>query len=140
MSRFHRAAITLALLPALALTAPLASAQDIAPDVLVNSISQDVIAAIGQDKELLAGNREKIVGLVDAKILPHFNFTRMTQITMAVNWRRAAPEQQVRLTSEFRALLVHTYSSALMSYRDQPIHVKPLRAQPGDTEVTVRSE
>lgn len=140
MSRFRRVAITLALLPALALAAQLTSAQDIAPDVLVKSISQEVVAAIKQDKEVLAGNQERIVELVNAKILPHFNFTHMTQIAMAVNWRRAAPEQQARLISEFRALLVHTYSGALMSYRDQPIRVKPLRAQPGDTEVIVRSE
>lgn len=140
MLRFRRAAVAIVLVPVLALAAQLAAAQDIAPDVLVKSISEEVVAAITRDKEAMIGNKEAVSSLVEAKILPHFNFARMTQIALAVNWRRAAPEQQARLTSEFRALLVNTYSGALTAYRNQPILVRPLRAQPGDTEVTVRSE
>jgi len=75
--------------------------------------------------------------VVEARILPHFDFRRTTQIAMGANWRHATPEQQ--LTREFRALLVRTYSGALASYRDQTIEVRPLRMRPGDTEVTVRS-
>ena len=119
---------------------PGAFAQDVAPDALVKGITQDVIAAIRQDKEIQGGNSRKVADLVEAKILPHFNFARMTQLAVAVNWRRASLEQQRSLTQEFRTLLVRTYSSALSSYRDQQIEYKPLRARPEDTEVTVRSE
>jgi phospholipid transport system substrate-binding protein len=77
---------------------------------------------------------------VESKVLPHFDFVRMTQLAMAVNWRRASPEQQKLLTQEFKTLLVRTYSSALNSYRDQVVEFKPLRARPEDTEVTVRTE
>lgn len=115
-------------------------AQDLAPDALVKGITQDVISTIKQDKDIQAGNSKKVTDLVEAKILPHFNFGRMTQLAMAVNWRRASPDQQRALTQEFRALLVRTYSSALSSYRDQVIDYKPLRAKAEDTEVTVRSE
>ena len=120
--------------------APGAFAQDAAPDALVKGITQDVIATIKQDKEIQAGNPRKVADLVDAKILPHFNFARMTQLAVAVNWRRASAEQQRALTQEFRTLLVRTYSSALSNYRDQVIEYKPVRARPEDTEVTVRSE
>jgi phospholipid transport system substrate-binding protein len=116
------------------------TAQDSAPDALVKSITQDVISAIKQDKDIQSGNSKKVTDLVEAKILPHFNFGHMTQLAMAVNWRRASPDQQRMLTQEFRALLVRTYSSALSSYRDQIIDYKPLRAKVEDTEVTVRSE
>ncbi len=117
-----------------------AFAQEVAPDALVKGITQEVVSIIKQDKEIQSGNSRRIAELVDAKVLPHFNFQRMTQLAVAVNWRKASPEQQKSLTQEFRALLVRTYSSALSSYRDQAIEIKPLRARAEDTEVTVRSE
>ena len=124
----------------LALLVPVAQAQQLAPDVLVKSISQEVIEVLKQDKDIQAGNPKKIEELIEAKVLPHFNFTRMTRIAMARNWRLATPEQQKELTAEFKTLLVRTYSTALSNYRDQLIDYKPLRAKPEDVEVTVRSE
>jgi len=119
---------------------PPAFAEEIAPDVLVKSITEEVIAAVRQDKGIQAGDTRKLAELVEAKILPHFDFVRITQIAMGVNWRRATPEQQEQLIREFRTLLVRTYSGALAGYRDQVIEFRPLRARPGDTEVTVRSQ
>jgi phospholipid transport system substrate-binding protein len=124
----------------LALAAPASSAEELAPDALVKTMSVDVIAAIRQDKDLQAGNPKKIADLVEAKILPHFDFTHTTRIAMGANWRRASPEQREQLVREFRTLLVRTYSGALVNYRDQVIEFKPLHAQPGDSQVTVRSE
>ena len=124
----------------LAFAASIAHAQEMAPDALVKSITQEVISIIRQDKDIQAGNATKIADLVDSKVLPHFNFSRMAQLAVAVNWRKASPDQQKALTQEFRALLVRTYSTALSSYRDQAIEFKPLRARAGDTEVTVKSE
>lgn len=117
-----------------------AGAQQQAPDVLVQSITQEVLGFLRQDKDFKAGNTKKVIDLVETKVLPHFNFARMTQIAMAVNWRRASPEQQQQLVEQFRTLLVRTYSNALSLYRDQSVEFKPLRARPEDTEVTVRSE
>ncbi len=119
---------------------PLALAEEISPDVLVKSISEEVIAAVRHDKGIQAGDARKIAELVEARILPHFDFRHTTQIAMGINWRRATPEQQEQLTREFRALLVRTYSGALAGYSDQVIEFRPLRAQPGDIEVTVRSQ
>jgi phospholipid transport system substrate-binding protein len=121
------------------LLAPAALAQELAPDGLVKRISDEVIAAIKQDSAIQAGDPKKIHALVDAKVLPHFNFRRTTRIAMGTSWRRATPEQQEQLVSQFKLLLVRTYSGALASYRDQVIEFRPLRAKPGETEVTVRS-
>ena len=115
-------------------------AQDVAPDVLVKGITTEVIDIIKQDKDIQAGNPRKIADLVEKRILPHFSFARMTRIAVAVNWRRATPEQQKALNEEFKTLLVRTYSNALSLYRDQVIEFKPLRMRPGDDEVTVKSE
>jgi len=82
----------------------------------------------------------ELASLVETKILPHFDFAHTTRIAMGANWRRASSEQREQLVREFRTLLVRTYSSALMNYRDQVLEFKPLRAQPGDMQVTVRSE
>ena len=118
-----------------------AIAQDAqAPDALVKGVTQDVIAIVKQDKDIQSGNTKKTIALVEEKVLPHFNFTRMTALAMGINWRKATPDQQQMLIDQFRTLLVRTYSTALTSYRNQAIDFKPLRAQPADTDVTVRSE
>jgi phospholipid transport system substrate-binding protein len=122
------------------LLAGFAQAQDVAPDTLVRTITQDVLTVLKQDKDIQAGDSKKVAALIDAKVLPHFNFTRMTRLTMGRNWRSSSPEQQKELTSEFRTLLVRTYSTALSSYRDQQVDFKPMRAKPEETEVTVRTE
>ena len=123
-----------------ALFIPIAQAQGLAPDVLVKTITEEVVAILRQDKDIQAGDTKKVANLIDAKVVPHFNFTRMTRIAMARNWRSASPEQQKELTGEFKTLLVRTYSTAISSYRDQKIDYRPLRAKPEDTEVTVKSE
>jgi phospholipid transport system substrate-binding protein len=123
-----------------ALAIPAAGAQELTPDALVKAVTQEVIAVIKEDKAIQAGDRKKSIALVEEKVLPHFNFARMTALAMGPNWRKATPEQQQALVSEFRTLLVRTYSTALTAYRNQVIEVKPLRAKPGDTDVLVRSE
>jgi len=123
-----------------ALLAPVAQAQTVAPDVLVKTITDEVAAAIKKDKDIQAGDTGKAAELIEVKIVPHFNFTRMARIAMARNWRSATPEQQKQLASEFKTLLVRTYSTALVNYREQRIDYKPLRAKSDDTEVTVKSE
>jgi len=123
----------------LALGAPLSQASEVAPDALLSAVTSEVISALKQDREL-AENPVRLAELVEAKVLPVFNFLRMTQLAMARNWRLASREQQNTLIAEFRTLLVRTYSVALSSYRDQTIGYKRLRAMPGDTAVTVRSD
>jgi phospholipid transport system substrate-binding protein len=122
------------------LFAPFAPAQETAPDVLVKSVSQEVLEIIRKDKDIQSGNTKKTIDLVETKVLPHFDFARMTALAMGPNWRRATPEQQKVLTDQFRTLLVRTYSTALSSYKNHTIDFKPLRSQPGDTDVIVRSE
>jgi phospholipid transport system substrate-binding protein len=129
--------VVIALMSAFAV--PLAHAEDVAPDMLLKGVTDEVIAIIRQDKEIQAGNPAKVANLVETKILPLFDFTRMTQLAVARNWRLATPEQQKTLTTEFKTLLVRTYSTALSSYGDQNIEFKRLRTTAGDTEVTVRS-
>jgi len=122
------------------LLASLAQAQTPAPDVLVKAITDEVAAAIKKDKDIQAGDTAKAAELIEAKIVPHFNFTRMARIAMARNWRSATPDQQKEIAAEFKTLLVRTYSTALVNYKEQKIDYKPLRAKPEDDEVTVRSE
>ena len=123
----------------LSVAGPFSVAQGAAPDVLLRSVTAEVIAIIKQDRQIQDGNPLRVADLVETRILPHFDFVRMTQITLGRNWRLATPEQQKALTLEFKTLLVRTYSSALSSYHDQLIEYKPLHAPPHATEVTVRS-
>lgn len=123
-----------------ALLIPVAQAQQPAPDVLVKTITEEVVTILKKDQDIQAGDAKKAADLIETKIVPHFNFVRMTRIAMARNWRLASPEQQKELVGEFKTLLVRTYSTALSNYRDQQIDYRPLRAKPEDTEVTVRSD
>jgi phospholipid transport system substrate-binding protein len=99
-----------------------------------------VLETIRNDKEVQGGDARKVTAFVDAKVMPHINFTRMTASAVGRSWRQATPEQQKRLQEEFKTLLVRTYSGAISQVKDQTVVVKPLRANPGDTEVIVRSE
>lgn len=124
----------------LALTASAASATtDLAPDALARSVTDEVLAIVRADKELQAGNPQKIAQLVEAKVLPHFNFTRMTQLAVGRNWRQASAEQQRSLTEEFKTLLVRTYATAFTQYRNQTVDYRPLRMGAADTDVVVKS-
>jgi phospholipid transport system substrate-binding protein len=127
------------LAPALVALALPALAQE-APDAMVKRIASETIQLIKSDQMVAAGDPARVREVIETKLLPNFDFTRMTQLAMGRNWARATPEQQQRLTAEFQTLLVRTYSNALTQYRDETIDVKPLRADASAGEVTVRSE
>ena len=115
-----------------------AQAQELTPpDVLVKQVTLEVVDLIARDKEIRGGNRAKLIGLINDKVLPHFNFTSMAALAMGQSWNKATPEQKKRVTEEFKVLLVRTYASALAAYSDQKFDFRPLRARPGDTDVTV---
>nr|WP_314545081.1 ABC transporter substrate-binding protein [uncultured Massilia sp.] len=119
--------------------APAAIAQE-APDALVKRVSNDVINTVKADKDIQAGNRQKIIDLVNSKILPYVDAQKMTQLAAGRYWRQASPEQQKQLTEEFRTLLVYTYSGALSQIKNETVEFKPFRAEPADTDVEVRSQ
>jgi len=114
-----------------------AQAAIMAPDVLVKTVTMEVVDIIRNDKDIQQGDRKKVIALIESKVLPHFNFQAMTASAVGRNWNKATPAQKARLTEEFKTLLVRTYSSALASYSDQKFDFRPLRAKPSDTDVTV---
>jgi phospholipid transport system substrate-binding protein len=114
-----------------------ASAQELAPDVLVRNVTTEVVEIIAKDKEIRSGSRAKLIEVIEKKVLPHFNFASMTALAMGQNWAKATPEQKKRLVEEFKTLLVRTYASALAAYSEQRLDFRPLRARPTDTDVTV---
>jgi phospholipid transport system substrate-binding protein len=129
------------LIPLLAVILPLGAAAQATetPDAMVKRIADEVVAIVKTDKDLQNGNSAKVVQLAEQKVLPHFDFTRMTRLAVGRNWSQVTPEQREALTKEFRTLLVRTYSNSLSQYRNQTIQVKPLQASPGDEDVVVRS-
>lgn len=119
---------------------PLAMAEVEAPDALVKRISSDVLASVKADPAIQKGDISRIVALVDAKIMPNVNFSRMTSMAVGKAWRQATPEQQKQLQDEFKTLLVRTYAGALGEVREHTLSFKPMRSKPEDTEVVVRTE
>ena len=117
-----------------------APASNEAPDVLVKRISADVIETVKADKDIQAGNRNRIMELVNSKILPYVDAEKMTAQAAGRFWRQATPEQQKRLSEEFRTLLVYTYSGALSQIKNETVEFKPMRSEPTDTDVEVRSQ
>ena len=115
-------------------------AQEEAPDVKIKKVTEDVLTIVRQDKDIQSGNTQKAIELVEARVLPHFNFQHMTALAMGRDWNKASPEQKKRLSEEFKTLLVRTYSNALTSYRDQTLRYKPFKMQPGETDVVIKTE
>ncbi len=111
-----------------------------APDVLVQRVTEEVLEIIRHDKDIQNGSTNKVIDLVDKKVLPHFNFLHMTALALGKEWRKATPQQQQQLTAEFKTLLVRTYSNALTSYKNQKIVYKQFKMAPADTDVLVRTE
>ncbi|QOJ23487.1 MAG: ABC transporter substrate-binding protein [Gammaproteobacteria bacterium] len=112
---------------------------EMAPDRLVDKTVKEVIEIIQKDEELKNGNKDKMLHLIETKILPHFNFTRMTQLAMGQHWSKAEPGQQTKLVDEFRTLLVRTYSNALTTYNHETIKVNPIKQLGDSVETTVRT-
>ena len=110
------------------------------PDVLIKEVSTDVLDAVKADKSIKQGDVGKVIALVDVKVMPHVNFQRMTAAAIGRPWRQATPEQQKRLQEEFKTLLVRTYAGALTQVKDQTVQLRPMRANPDDAEVVVRTE
>jgi phospholipid transport system substrate-binding protein len=116
-------------------------AQGVAPDAFVRQLSDEVLEAIKSDKAILAGDLPRVRSLVDAKVLPHVDFQRMTAATVGRAWRTATPQQQQRLQEEFKTLLVRTYAGAFSQVKSSTtIQLKPFRGNATDQEVVVRSE
>ena len=115
-------------------------AQELGPEELVRKVTQDVFDAIKSDKQLAAGDRQKAIKLAEEKVLPHIDFEEATRLAVGRAWAKATPEQRKALTSEFRSMLVRTYSNAITAYQGQTMKVMPVRMKPGDTEVTVHNQ
>lgn len=142
MKTMRRGLLALTVGLGLAATLPLQAlaADAAAPDTLIRQLSIETIEAVKADKAIQGGDVGKIIALVDAKVMPHVNFQRMTASAVGRFWRQASPEQQKRLQDEFKALLMRTYAGALTQVKDQTVALKPLRAGADDTEVVVRTE
>ena len=110
------------------------------PDVLIKNVTDEVLTIVRQDKDIQGGNARKAIELVEVKVLPHFDFKRMTALAMGRDWKKASDEQKKLLSEEFKTLLVRTYSNALTGYKDQTIRYAPLKMQSGDSEVVIKTE
>ncbi len=140
LCELHGRLVLGALLLALGFSAPrLALAQE-APDQLVKRVAGEVLTIIEQDRELRSGTPSRMAQLIEEKIVPHFDFERMTRLAVGRNWRQATPEQRKALVSEFRTLLVRSYSTAYTAYKQVEVEVKPLRMNPTDDDVQVRTQ
>lgn len=117
-----------------------ALAEELSPEDLVKKVTSDVLAAVKSDKDLAAGDKEKALKLAEEKVLPLIDFEEATRLAVGRAWRQASPEQKQQLVSEFRSMLVRTYSNAIQGYQGQTMKVLPSRNKPGDTEATVRNQ
>ncbi len=109
------------------------------PVAVVRATAERVLAALEAEHEALAAHPERVYGLVEAHVLPRFDFEAMARLALGRFWRRATPAQRRRFVREFRTLLVRSYATALLEYSGEPIEYLPLRGDPAAGEVTVRT-
>ena len=115
-------------------------AQQLAPDQLVQKITNDVLDAVKSDKQLAAGDKQKALKLAEEKVLPYIDFEEATRLAVGRAWAQASPEQKKRLVGEFRNMLVRTYSNAIQAYHGQTLKVLPSRGKPDADEASVRTQ
>jgi phospholipid transport system substrate-binding protein len=113
---------------------------EVTPDAVIQNVTEEFLKTLREDKDIQSGNIKKLGDLVDTKVLPHFNFRRMTQLAVGKDWRQASPEQQNELVQQFKDMLLRTYANAVVSYRDQKFVYRPLKLKPEDKDVQVRTE
>ena len=111
-----------------------------APDLFVRKIADEVFEILKTDKDLKAGNKEKAYKITEEKILPYFDFDRISKLVLGKAWPAATKDEQEAFKKEFRTMLVKTYGSALLKFKDQTLNYKPTRFQPSDEEVLVKTE
>ncbi len=109
------------------------------PDALVKRTAEDVLAVVKADKDIQAGNQQKLAALIEEKVLPNFNFEKVSRLVLGKNWTKATPEQKSAFQNEFKTLLLHTYSTALSKYKNQTIEYKPLRMADAETVANVKT-
>lgn len=112
---------------------------NITPDQLVKKTADDVIAVIKSDKDIQSGNQEKIFALAEEKILPNFDFEKVSRLVLGKNWTKATPEQKDAFQAEFKTLLLRTYATALSKYKNQTIEYKPFRMEANADNATVKT-
>ena len=119
-----------------------AAAQELAPDQLVQKVTEEVLTAIKSDKQLAAGDRQKALKLAEEKVLPYIDFEEATRLAVGRSWSQATPEQRKKLVGEFRNMLVRTYSNSIEAYQGQTLKVLPSRGAKSDSkdEATVRTQ
>jgi phospholipid transport system substrate-binding protein len=131
--------VNLLVVSGLLMVSMIAEAEIVAPDQMVKNVANGVLDVIKNDKDIQHGDMSKITALTEEKILPHFDFERMSRVTLGSYWGQASPEQQAAFVKEFRSLITHTYSSALSKYRNQTIEYKAFIPSTDDSDVKVKS-
>lgn len=129
----------LAFFAALALSLS-ALAQEIAPDQLVQKITDEILAALKSDKDLAAGDKQKALKLAEEKVLPYIDFEQSTRLAVGRAWNQASPEQKKKLVAEFKSMLVRTYSNGIGAYQGQTLKVLPSRGKQDPEDTTVRTQ
>lgn len=117
---------------------PAWAAQD--PQALVKQTSDEVLAAVKDRKAELDAAPEKIYGLVEHIVLPHFDFVRMSKLVLGKNWRKASDAQRDAFVVQFREMLVRTYGVALLNYSGQEIRYLPTPDIGDATKASVNTE
>ena len=115
------------------------AAEEQSPEALVKQVTAEVLDAVKSDKQLAAGDREKVLKLAEEKVMPHIDFEETTRLAVGRSWSQASAEQKKALITEFRRMLVRVYSNAIQPYQGQTVQVSPVRMKPGDTEATVHN-
>jgi len=113
---------------------------EVAPDLLVKQTAQEVLTIIKNDKEIQAGNKQKLYAVIETNILPNFDFDRVCRMVLGKSWRSATPEQQATFQKEFQSLLLRTYASALGKYKDQTMEYKPFRLEADAKNANVKTQ
>lgn len=135
-----RPAVAVVTLLASLVYGPAAAQHATAPDAIVRGMTEEILRTVQSDKDLQAGDRQKILALAEQKVLPVIDFEEATRLAAGRAWNAANEVQREALVRGFRTMLVRIYSSAIGAYRGQTLRVLPLKFDLQATDVLVRNQ
>lgn len=107
---------------------------------LVKDTTVAIITGLKADQAAIKKDPKLAVALVEKIVLPQFNFTVMSEKTLKKDWPKMSASQKKQFETEFKTLLVRTYSAALADNFDQEITYLPWKSKKDGTIVLVRTE
>lgn len=117
-----------------------AQTQPAGPQQVVQGITDELAQKIEGHRDELKNDREKLISVIDAVFLPHFDIDYASILVLGRHARDATPEQRDRFAKAFYNSITHRYAEGLLNYTKGSVKVLPFRGDLDNKRSIVRTQ